>query len=114
VRRDPPLEFVTVYVGSHASVTALEGVLEAEGIPTFVPDRLMKSVDPFITGGHPLALSLQVPGPYEQDARALVASQSPAPLASRPTRRAWRWAALLLILPIVLILGFELLDRLAS
>lgn len=113
MRDTQPLELTTVYVGSHASVAALEGLLEAEGIPTFVPDRMTKTADPFITGYAPLELMLQVPNRHEAEARALVAQNSPPAPAPRATRIAWRWIALLMLLPMVIAAGFELFDYLA-
>jgi hypothetical protein len=110
MRGTQPLELTTVYVGSHASVAALEGLLEAEGIPTFVPDRMTKTADPFITGYSPLELMLQVPNRHEAEARALVALNSPPAPAPRPMRIAWRWIALLMLLPMALAAVAELLE----
>lgn len=54
------VRLVTIHVGSLWEVELVAGRLEAEGIPTFLPDHLTKRVDPFITGANPLQARLQV------------------------------------------------------
>lgn len=101
------LDLTTVFAGPPWLVMLLEGRMEAAGIPSFVPDRLVKTIDPFITGASPLDLRLQVPAAHLADARALVeeyeaeerrAAAVPSPEAAelavdRHGRRI-RWAAL--------------------
>jgi hypothetical protein len=114
MRTSPPLDLVTVYSGSHARVVVLEGLLDAEGIPNFVPDRMMKTVDPFLTGSSPLELRLKVPATHLAAARELVARAfpEPEPRAPRSVRIRWLWLAALRLLPIVGVLLLELLDTL--
>ena len=64
---DPRL--VTVSTGPTWQVELLHGLLEEEGIDSFLPDRTTKIVDPFITGPNPLSRRLQVRA--EDEARAL-------------------------------------------
>lgn len=59
-------EWVTVFAGPFPRALALQAVLETKGIPTFMPDEMMKVMDPFITGANPLDVELRVP----VDARA--------------------------------------------
>jgi hypothetical protein len=97
----PPLELVTIFTGSHERVVVLESLLAAEGIPSFVPDRMTKVWDPFITGGSPLALCLQVPTPHVAAARAIAVGfeTPPAPPAVRSHRRRWVVVLLLILGP---------------
>ncbi|MGE3164024.1 MAG: hypothetical protein AB7O52_03905 [Planctomycetota bacterium] len=46
-----------------ATAGMFRALLEDEGVPTFVPDEFMKTIDPFITGVSPLDVCLQVPAP---------------------------------------------------
>lgn len=116
MRTEPALEYVTVYCGSHARVTVLEGLLAAEGIPCFVPDRLVKTVDPFITGASALELRLQVPAPFEAAARDVVVQgfPLPEPAAAPRQHRLWRWLALLLLGSIAVGYGFQLIQELVN
>lgn len=109
MRNDPPLELVTVYVGTHARVAALEGLLEAEGIPTFVPDRMMKTMDPFITGYAPLELALQVQNRHEAEARALLGQVPPPAPIPQPRRAAWGLVAIVFLAPMVIAAVLELI-----
>ena len=54
-------DWVTIFMGEPWRVALLEGELESAGILTLVPDRMIKTIDPFITGANPFALRLQVP-----------------------------------------------------
>jgi hypothetical protein len=96
----PPLELVTVFVGSHARVAVLEALLADSGIPCFVPDRITKTMDPFITGVAPLDLRLQVPTPQVSAAMELIGREFPAaaPPSSGKSVRGWTWVQLLLVL----------------
>lgn len=78
---EAPLELVTVYSGPVWRVLLLEGRLEAEGIPALVPDRIIKTIDPFITGANALELRLQVPSRHLAAARAVIAEDAPEPRA---------------------------------
>lgn len=69
------LDLVTVYYGPIWKILLIEGRLEAEGIPVLVPDRMIKTIDPFITGSNSLDLRLQVPSKYADAARALLAEE---------------------------------------
>jgi hypothetical protein len=64
--------FVTIHAGPLWEVQLLRGQLEEEGIPAFLPDENTKRVDPFITGGFALAVSLQVPASLEARAREVL------------------------------------------
>lgn len=114
MRSPPPPDLITVYTGSHGSVSVLEGILQAEGIPSLVPDRLTKTLDPFITGSSPLDLRLQVPSDRLAGAREIVtrAFPAPKPLAPRRVRVRWLRAIALLVLPTVLLQLLALLDAL--
>ncbi len=109
MRGTDPHDLTTIYVGSHASVAALEGVLEAEGIPTFVPDRMMKTMDPFITGYAPLELALQVQNCHEAEARALLGQNSPPAPIPQPRRVAWGLVAIVFLTPMVIAAVLELI-----
>lgn len=100
----PPLDLVTIYAGSHARVAVLETVLAAEGIPSFVPDRMTKVWDPFITGAGPFELRLQVPTPYVAAAREIAATFEPqrSPMPT-PQRRRWLVVLLLMLGPYALL-----------
>lgn len=96
----PALDLVTVYVGSHARVAVLEALLANSGIPCFVPDRITKTMDPFITGEAPLDLRLQVPTPHVSAALELIGREFPAtaPPRSGKSVRGWIWVLMLLVL----------------
>lgn len=94
----PPLDLVTIFVGSHERVAVLETVLAAEGIPSFVPDRMTKVWDPFITGAGPFELRLQVPTPHVAAAREIAATFEPlAPARPAAARQRRRWLVVLLL-----------------
>jgi hypothetical protein len=65
--------WITVYNGPMWQVLALEGKLEAEGFTTFVPDRNIKTIDPFITGAGALTIDLMVPQDSAEAARTVLA-----------------------------------------
>lgn len=106
VAQSPPLELITVFVGSHSRVSLLEGLLAAEGIPHFVPDRTIAFVYPFFTGANSNELALQVPTPHVPAARALIDREFPAaPVAEDPARGSrWFWFALLPLVPVAIYL----------
>ena len=54
-------ELETVFVGSWPEVLALQAALAARGEETFVADAMLKTIDPFITGGDVLGVRLQAP-----------------------------------------------------
>jgi hypothetical protein len=101
----------TVYAGPQWQVAMFQGLLEGEGITTFTPDQITKTVDPFITGGNALTARLQVPSPEATAARELLAAvraaapeaagDSPQETAETPEEevegygRRTRWAAVL-------------------
>lgn len=104
---DARLDLVTVYAGPVWRVLLLEGEFAAEGIPCLVPDRMIKTIDPFITGANALDLRLQVPAEHAEAARALIAAHAaeksaappPAPEDARALEvarlgRRIRWASL--------------------
>jgi hypothetical protein len=66
---------VTVHAGSLWEVELLAGLLDAEGIATFLPDHLTKRVDPFITGANPLTSRLQVREEDAERATAILSSE---------------------------------------
>ncbi|MDA1261098.1 MAG: hypothetical protein O3A20_10830 [Planctomycetota bacterium] len=72
-RSDAPLDLVTVYTGPMWRVLLLEGRLLAEGIPVLVPDRMIKTIDPFITGANAFDLRLQVPAENAKAATVIIA-----------------------------------------
>ena len=71
--------WVTVYGGPIWEAQMVRDRLDDEGIESFLPDETTKVVDPFITGGNPLAVALQVRAPDAERAQALVATYHKAP-----------------------------------
>src|SRR5689334_13126081 len=65
--------WVTILEAPRPRVEVVRGLLDAEGIATFVPDDLTKTVDPFITGGNAFTVTLQVPADDLERARAVAA-----------------------------------------
>jgi hypothetical protein len=63
-------------------VLVCQGLLESNGIPTFIPDENMKVIDPFVTGANALTVHLQVPRGRVFQARHLLAWR-PEPDADR-------------------------------
>jgi len=63
---------VVVHAGPLWEVQLLQGMLEEEGIQAFIPDESTKRVDPFITGGNPLATNLVVARADAERAAALI------------------------------------------
>ena len=66
-------QWITVLTGSHPQVLTVQALLEARGIPTFIPDQTTKVMDPFITGANPFSLDLCVPAEAVGDARRVLA-----------------------------------------
>lgn len=62
-----------VFEGSHSEAIVLQASLAAAGYPTFLPDGIMKAVDPFITGSNPLGARLLAPVKIADEIRALIA-----------------------------------------
>ncbi len=118
---------VTVHAGPLWEIELLQGRLESEGIPSFQPDGTMNRMDPFITGGNPLDVRLQVPVERAEEALALVAEYREATREEKPSEeelatedgrrearlaaqtrrgRRIRWGAILWVTaPIALVLG---------
>ena len=101
------MDLVTIYAGAPWRVALIEAELAAEGVPCFVPDRLTKTLDPFITGSNALDLRLEVPENFAADARAILAAweaetentppEDPAEARAREVAKMGmriRWAAL--------------------
>ena len=120
---------VTVHAGPLWEMQLLQGQLEELGVPSFIPDETTKAVDPFITGGNPLATNLQVPEEYADRAMALiernrrVAEQQEPPADATPLDTALarqgrlgrriRWAAIAwFTAPLALVMGVVYLARL--
>lgn len=62
----------TVYEGSHPEALVLQASLAASGFRTFLPDGIMKAVDPFITGSNPLGARLLAPTAVAAEIRELI------------------------------------------
>jgi len=71
-RKDDPHRLVTVHVGPLWDVELLAMQLEEAGIDAFLPDKMTKTVDPFITGANPLDTRLQVRADDAEQASAIV------------------------------------------
>lgn len=90
-RQGSETNWVTIFMGEPWRVALLEGELESAGILTLVPDRVIKTIDPFITGANALDLRLQVPAFQQTAALDLLAQaelERPAPEALTPDE-AW-------------------------
>jgi hypothetical protein len=116
-----------VYAGTPTEVTVVRALLESHGIVSFVPDEIIKIVDPFITGANPLHMTLVCPSERAAEARRLIEeSREAAPPEDTPesvpagtqsedidrlgTRI--RWAAVTLVTaPIGAFYGFRYLAR---
>ena len=59
-KADDPDRMVTVHAGPAWDVELLAMQLDEVGIASFLPDKMTKAVDPFITGANPLESRLQV------------------------------------------------------
>ena len=59
-RTPDPHRLVTVHAGPAWDVELLAMQLDGAGIDSFQPDKMTKTVDPFITGPNPLSSRLQV------------------------------------------------------
>lgn len=77
-----PSRWVTVESGSLARLLVLQAELDANGIPTLVPELNIGIVDPFLRGGGTgFEYQLQVPASAAERARALLAAWDPKELA---------------------------------
>lgn len=77
-----PSRWITVETGSIARLIVLQAELEANDIPTLVPELNIGIVDPFIRGGGTgFDYELRVPAPAAERARALLANWDPKALA---------------------------------
>lgn len=65
-------ELKTVFVGSFSGALALQAALAARGLETFILDEMVKTIDPFITGGNALDVRLQAPADREKDTVAVI------------------------------------------
>jgi len=75
-------ELVTIFTGDFSAVLAMEALLRGEGFHPFIPDRNIKTIDPFITGGGVFQVTLAVPESEAQKALAcLEESRANAPVA---------------------------------
>jgi len=84
--------WVTVSVGNPGVVMAQRAALEANGIPTFVPDEAMKAWDPLITGANALDSRLQVPASTLEEARRILGQNGEARPPPTPIEEARRLA----------------------
>lgn len=62
----------TVFVGPYAQALTLQASLAAAGLQTFLPDQMMKAIDPFITGANPLGAKLLAPTAYAKETREAI------------------------------------------
>jgi len=102
----------TVYTGVPSSIWAHQSALEAEGIPTFVPDEWMKTWDPMVTAPSSLDAQLQVPSSQVDAAREILAVSRVRRVPSDPASQADRIAvrigfasALLVLAPLTFVLA---------
>jgi len=72
----PDLRLTTVFAGPLWRVMLMEISFKAEGIACFVPDRLTKIINPFVTGANALDLRLQVSSEHAEAALAVVAAEA--------------------------------------
>lgn len=63
---------VTVHEGSLWEAQLLQGRLQDEAIQSYIPDAMVKQLDPFITGANPLAVRLQVTSAHAERALEVV------------------------------------------
>ena len=68
-----PNRLVTVHAGPAWDVELLAMQLDGAGIDSFQPDKMTKTVDPFITGANPLASRLQVRAADAEEATSIIA-----------------------------------------
>lgn len=67
--------WVQVFHGGLAEALIVQSKLEAFGIPTLLPGRSVREIDPFITGASPLSQSVEVPPEAADEARVLLAER---------------------------------------
>ena len=83
-RPPDPNRLVTVHAGPAWDAELLAMQLDEAGIDSFLPDKMTKAVDPFITGANPLSSRLQVRAvDFEQASRIIEEAREslkPAPL----------------------------------
>lgn len=120
---------VVVHAGPLWEVQLLQGLLEEEGIRAFIPDQIIKHMDPFATGANPLATNLVVARADAQRAAALIERRKDdarGPAGRAPPRRApteterlatlgtrIRWSSIFAVTaPLALCMGFVYLVRL--
>ena len=66
------MNWVTVEIGPPWRVELMWTALEEQGIPAFIPDRNLKTIDPFITAPLSLDCHLQVPEEHAAEAREVL------------------------------------------
>lgn len=71
-------DWVTISAGPPWQAEMDKARLEAEGIPVFLPDATMKTVDPFATGANPLFSQVRVPPELAERALEVLAMRSDA------------------------------------
>lgn len=64
-----------VFHGGLAEALIVQSKLEAFEIPTLLPSRGVREVDPFITGANPLSQTVEVPPEAAERARELLAER---------------------------------------
>ena len=77
-------QMVTVHTGPIWEVQLLQGRLEADGIPAYIPDAGIKQLQPFLTGAGAFAVRLQVPLVAAQQSVVLVKEYIAATRGRRP------------------------------
>lgn len=107
--------WIEVFHGGLAEALIVQSKLEAFDIPTLLPGRSVREIDPFITGAGPLSQTVEVPPEAAERARELISERGtgdevlPEPTAQevelmRVTGlgRNLRWAAVFsLMIPIL-------------
>jgi len=69
--------WIQVFHGGLAEALIVQSKLEAFDIPTLLPGRSVREIDPFITGASPLSQSVEVPPEAAEEARVLLAERGP-------------------------------------
>lgn len=77
---------VTVHTGPIWEMQLLQGRLEIDGIPSYIPDANIEQLDPFLAGAGAFAVRLQVPVRDTQQAAELVVEYIAATRERRPGR----------------------------
>ena len=126
---------VTLEIGPPWKMELLRDVLAEHGVPSFVVDSNIKTIDPFLTGALSFDARLDVPEEAAQDARAALAAaraegaalqatpegrdeaeEAPDPVLEELTDlgRRIRWAVLLFwVQPFAFVYGWRYLSRLS-